>query len=57
MTGGQYSPTSPYGSLAATASYGNIEHPFSIAELAVTAGAAFVGRSTVFHANILRSIN
>ena len=53
MTGGQYSPTSPYGSLATTALYGNIEHPFSIAELAVTAGAAFVGRSTVFHANIL----
>ena len=53
MTGGQYSPTSPYGSLATTALYGNIEQPFSIAELAVTAGAAFVGRSTVFHANIL----
>lgn len=53
MTGGQYSPTSPYGSLATTALYGNIEHPFAIADLAVTAGAAFVGRSTVFHANLL----
>jgi 2-oxoglutarate ferredoxin oxidoreductase subunit beta len=53
MTGGQYSPTTPYGSLATTALYGNIEHPFAIADLAVTAGAAFVGRSTVFHANLL----
>ena len=49
MTGGQFSPTTPYGSNAATAPYGHIEHAFSIAELAVTAGAAFVGRGTVYH--------
>ena len=49
MTGGQFSPTTPYGSNATTAPYGHIEHAFSIAELAVTAGAAFVGRGTVFH--------
>jgi 2-oxoglutarate ferredoxin oxidoreductase subunit beta len=30
--------------------YGHIEHAFSISELAVTAGAAFVARSTVYHA-------
>lgn len=29
--------------------YGNIEHAFSIAELAVTAGASFVARGTVHH--------
>lgn len=49
MTGGQYSPTTPIGVQAATAPYGHIEQPFSIAELAMTAGAAFVARSTVFH--------
>ncbi|MBU0728735.1 MAG: 2-oxoacid:ferredoxin oxidoreductase subunit beta [Proteobacteria bacterium] len=53
MTGGQYSPTTPYGSKASTALYGNIEHAFSIAELAVTAGASFVARGTVFHVKLL----
>ena len=54
MTGGQYSPTSPYGSLAAIRPYMAISSIlFPLRELAVTAGAAFVGRSTVFHANIL----
>lgn len=49
MTGGQYSPTTPYGSKATTAPYGHIEQAFSIAELAVTAGASYVARGTVHH--------
>ena len=53
MTGGQYSPTTPYGALSTTSLYGHVEHPFSIAELAVTAGAAWVGRGTVYHATLL----
>ncbi|MFZ5449271.1 MAG: 2-oxoacid:ferredoxin oxidoreductase subunit beta [Thermodesulfobacteriota bacterium] len=53
MTGGQYSPTTPYGALATTSQYGNIEHAFSISEMAVTAGAAWVGRGTVYHATLL----
>ena len=53
MTGGQFSPTTPYGSNATTAPYGHIEQAFSIAELAVTAGAAFVGRGTVYHVKLL----
>ena len=53
MTGGQYSPTTPYGMKAATAPYRHIEHAFNIAELAVTAGAVFVGRGTVYHARLL----
>ncbi|WP_448382177.1 2-oxoacid:ferredoxin oxidoreductase subunit beta [Desulfosoma sp.] len=53
MTGGQYSPTTPYGALATTAIYKNIEHAFSIAELAVTAGASLVARGTVYHATML----
>ncbi len=50
MTGGQYSPTTPYGSKSTTSVYGHVEHAFNIAELAATAGAAFVARSTVYHA-------
>jgi len=53
MTGGQYSPTTPYGMKATTAPYRHIEHAFNIAELAVTAGAVFVGRGTVYHARLL----
>ena len=53
MTGGQYSPTTPYGMRATTAPYRHIEHAFNIAELAVTAGAVFVGRGTVYHARLL----
>ncbi len=53
MTGGQYSPTTPYGALATTAMYHNIEQSFSIAELAVTAGASMVARGTVYHALML----
>ncbi len=49
MTGGQYSPTTPTGSRATTAPYGFMEKPFDIAELAVSAGAMYVGRSTTFH--------
>jgi len=50
MTGGQASPTTPYGAYSTTSSFSNIEHAFSIAELAVAAGASFVARGTVYHA-------
>jgi len=50
MTGGQYSPTTPLESRAATAPYGNIEQPFPVCELAIAAGASYVARSTVYHA-------
>ena len=53
MTGGQTSPTTPYGMKTTTAVYKNIEHAFPIAEMAVTAGAVFVGRGTVYHARLL----
>ena len=56
MTGGQYSPTTPLGAKAATAVYGHVEPPFDISNLTITAGAAFVGRSTVFHVTQLERI-
>jgi 2-oxoglutarate ferredoxin oxidoreductase subunit beta len=49
MTGGQHSPTTPSGVRTATTPYGHIEQQFPIAELAATAGASFVARSTVYH--------
>lgn len=56
MTGGQHSPTTPYGCKSATSIYGHIEHDFSIAELAVTAGADFVARATVYHAQLMEDM-
>ncbi|HNT69826.1 MAG TPA: 2-oxoacid:ferredoxin oxidoreductase subunit beta [Syntrophorhabdaceae bacterium] len=56
MTGGQYSPTTPYGMRSTTTTYSNVEHSFNISELAVTAGAVFVGRGTVYHAKLLDSL-
>jgi 2-oxoglutarate ferredoxin oxidoreductase subunit beta len=49
MTGGQFSPTTPYGRRATTAVYGSVEHSFNISQLAVCAGAVFVARGTVYH--------
>jgi len=56
MTGGQSSPTTPYGMKSSTTVYSNIEQNFKISELAVTAGAVFVGRGTVYHARLLDSL-
>jgi len=54
MTGGQHSPTTPPEALTTTAPYGHIEQPFPITELAKAAGAAYVARSTVYHARELQ---
>jgi 2-oxoglutarate ferredoxin oxidoreductase subunit beta len=56
MTGGQYSPTTPYGLRATTAVYGSVEHSFNISELAVCAGAIFVARGTVYHVRQLDNL-
>jgi len=56
MTGGQSSPTTPYGMKSSTAVYSNIEQDFKISELAITAGAVFVGRGTVYQARLLDNL-
>ena len=56
MTGGQYSPTTPYGMKSTTTIYSSIEQAFKISELAVAAGASFVARGTVYHANQLSGL-
>mgnify|MGYP001032878985 CR=1 FL=1 len=56
MTGGQSSPTTPLESYSATAPYGHIEQPFPMCDLAVSAGAAFVARGTVYHVTQLDTL-
>ncbi len=56
MTGGQFSPLSGLGKKASTAPYATIDNEFDIVELARSAGASFVARSTVFHVNEARKI-
>ena len=56
MTGGQHSPATPYGKMATTTALYNIEPAFNISELAVTAGAVFVARGTVYHAELLHKL-
>lgn len=49
MTGGQLAPTTPTGVSTTTSPYGNVEHPFEIAELVAAAGAGYVARWTTYH--------
>jgi 2-oxoglutarate/2-oxoacid ferredoxin oxidoreductase subunit beta len=56
MTGGQYSPTTPMGKRASTAPYMTIEQPFDSCKLAISSGASFVARSTVYHAVLLSNL-
>ncbi|CAB5080182.1 2-oxoglutarate/2-oxoacid ferredoxin oxidoreductase, beta subunit (EC [Olavius algarvensis associated proteobacterium Delta 3] len=56
MTGGQYSPLSGYGTMATTAPYSNIDQDFDVVDLSIAAGAAFVARTTVYHAKQMADI-
>jgi 2-oxoglutarate/2-oxoacid ferredoxin oxidoreductase subunit beta len=49
MTGGQVSPTTPFGIKTTTTPYKNVEQPFKIADLVAAAGAAYVSRWTTYH--------
>ena len=53
MTGGQVSPTTPFGKKASTAPYGSTENAFNISGLAEAAGASFVARETVYRPQVL----
>lgn len=56
MTGGQASPTTPFGLTTSSTPYGHLEHPFDISRLVEAAGAVFVARSTVYHARALEKV-
>lgn len=49
MTGGQFSPLTPLGAYASTATYGSIENPFDVCKLVIAAGGTYVARGTVYH--------
>lgn len=49
MTGGQVSPTTPFGVATTTTPYKNAEYPLKIAEVVAAAGANYVARWTTFH--------
>lgn len=56
MTGGQSSPTTFQGAKSTTAPYGHMEPSFDISELAKSAGASFVARTTSYHATNMTSL-
>lgn len=49
MTGGQYSPTTPEGSMTKTSVYGSYEPPFDLCDLAAGAGATYVARGITYY--------
>jgi 2-oxoglutarate ferredoxin oxidoreductase subunit beta len=53
MTGGQVSPTTPFGVPTTTTPYSNAEHPLQAAELVAAAGASYVSRWTTYHVFLL----
>ena len=56
MTGGQFSPMTPFGEMGTTAPYGSIDHAFDLVELAKGAGASFVARTTAYHVKEMTDI-
>ncbi len=49
MTGGQFSPTTPRDAKTTTSPYGNLEHPFQLAEVIEACGGTYVARWTTAH--------
>ena len=56
MTGGQFSATTPVGSITSTSVYGNPERELDICALADVAGANYVARETVYNGKKLQDL-
>jgi 2-oxoglutarate ferredoxin oxidoreductase subunit beta len=56
MTGGQVSPTTPFGAKASTAPTGASERAFDACKLAEAAGASYVARATAYHTQLLTRV-
>lgn len=56
QTGGQYSGTTPEGSITSTSVYGHVEPGFDICSLAIAAGAPFVARTTPYEPMQMRNL-
>ncbi|HPX79626.1 MAG TPA: 2-oxoacid:ferredoxin oxidoreductase subunit beta [Bacteroidales bacterium] len=56
LTKGQYSPTSPWGSITRTSPYGTVEHPFNPGALAMGARGTFFARTLDMELQLTSSI-
>ncbi len=56
MTGGQVSPTTPYGARSTTTPNGQFARPFDTCDLAIGAGATFVARASVTNARQMQKM-
>ncbi|MCL1976262.1 MAG: thiamine pyrophosphate-dependent enzyme [Firmicutes bacterium] len=56
MTGGQFSPLTPFGKKSTTSPYGTVDPDFDLCKLAIGAGASFVARGDIFHAKQLTDL-
>jgi 2-oxoglutarate/2-oxoacid ferredoxin oxidoreductase subunit beta len=56
MTGGQFSPTSPLHTRAATSPYGNLDPSFDLCKLCIAAGASYVARAHVGNAVFMEKL-
>ena len=56
MTGGQVSATTPQNAFTSTTVFGNPERDFDLCKLVEVAGAAYVARGTVYHAQQLHQL-
>ena len=56
QTGGQYSATTPTGSITSTSPYGHIEQNFDVCRLAEAAGASYVARTTTYNPVQMRKL-
>lgn len=56
QTGGQYSGTTPKGSITSTSRYGHIEDGFDICRLVEVSGASYVARGTAYNPVQLRKL-
>lgn len=54
MTGGQYSGTTPEGSITATSRYGVVEDGFDLCALVAACGAPYAARTTTYDVNNLK---
>ena len=56
MTGGQFSPLTPFGKKGTTAPYGSVDRAFNLCDLAIGAGATFVARGDIYHTKQLTDL-
>ncbi len=56
QTGGQYSGTTPTHSITQTSPYGHVESNFDMCQLAIAAGASYVGRATAYNPVMIRKL-